>query len=108
MTAKADIWAHGGCLYYLVTKPNPFRSDNYENKWQVKLNIKSGRIELENEVGLDYGGQPRHAIIQQLLSVCLNPDVVARPDAGMLLDIIDDEIAANADLLRKIQDAKRT
>ena len=76
MTAKADIWAHGCCLYYLVTKRDPFRSENYEKKGQVKLNIRSGRIELENEEGLDYGGKPRHAIIEKLLSVCLNPDVV--------------------------------
>ena len=68
LSDKADVWSLGACLYFIVTKKEPF-SDEYtlNNPMQVKKNIRGNLLEEPHRVGLDGEGKPRHHIVNRLL-----------------------------------------
>ena len=71
MSEKADIWALGCCLFYLVTKRDPFTCDDpKENAKQIKKNIRQVVLDMPEYLNLDSNLQPRHEIVQQLIQAC--------------------------------------
>jgi serine/threonine protein kinase len=42
LTPKVDVWSLGCCLYYLITKRDPFDG---KDPVQIKYFIKTGRID---------------------------------------------------------------
>ena len=80
LSNKVDIWALGCCLYYLVTKRDPY--DGY-NPGEIKNNIRTGRLDrYDQDIGNDDLGNPRHPIVEALLEACLTVDFIRRPSAG--------------------------
>jgi serine/threonine protein kinase len=55
LTDKADIWALGCCLYYVATKRDPYNCENPKNNTDfIKQNIRMGRIDMPNDLNLDW------------------------------------------------------
>lgn len=107
LSDKADVWALGCCLYYVATKRDPFNiKEPKKNPTLIKDNIRNGVLDMPHQRNTDYEGKERHPIIQKLLKACLNIDMMKRPSAAQVLDIIDDEIVANYKMLNEIQQKK--
>ena len=96
LTNKIDIWALGCCLYYLATKRDPFDG---ANPGEIKDSIRKGKIDrYEKDNGTDDKGNPRHQIIETLLSQCMATDQEFRPSASQLLEIVDKLVYDNRHL----------
>ena len=55
ISKAADIWALGCCLYFIVTKRDPFYSENQKlNPDLLKENILNGILEQEQFKNLDW------------------------------------------------------
>lgn len=98
LTPKIDVWSLGCCLYYLVTKRDPF---DEASPARIKANIRHGRLDrYDYEIGKDDRGNPRHPIIEQLLEACLTADYELRPNINELIDLIDEEVYLNREILK--------
>jgi len=73
LTQKVDVWSLGCCLYYLVTKRDPYDGSNPS---EIKRNIRQGRLDrYKKDVGKDDKGQDRHSIIELLLNKSMTVDI---------------------------------
>ena len=80
LTAKVDVWSLGCCLYYLVTKRDPFDG---QNPTEIKKNIKTGKLDrYKKDVGKDDKGVDRHPIIEKLLCDTMTIDIDQRPSSA--------------------------
>ena len=90
LTNKVDVWSLGCCLYYLSTKRDPYDGSN---PGEIKNNIRTGRLDrFDKDIGNDDMGMPRHPIIEALLESCLTVDLMRRPSAALLINIVDEFI----------------
>jgi len=65
LSNKVDIWSLGCCLYYLVTKRDPYDGSN---PGEIKDSIRNARLDrYDRDIGRDNKGVLRHPIIENLL-----------------------------------------
>jgi len=93
---KVDIWSLGCCLYYLVTKRDPYDG---ANPGEIKKNIRSGRLDrYEDDIGKDDKGNDRPLIVEILLEKCLEVDPNSRMSAHQLIYLIDELVYSYRDM----------
>ena len=72
LTEKVDVWALGCCLFYLMTKKDPFHG-------------KTPQVIKENILALEVGDDSLPPIIKEVINACLVYEHASRPSATQII-----------------------
>lgn len=95
-TEKSETWSLGCCLYYLVTKMDPFEGQSVK---ETKLNIQNLKLNRPKE--------PIDPVINSIIMKCLERDPYKRVDVKGLIRYQDSLEVVNYGDTVSLQDFQR-
>lgn len=95
-TEKSETWSLGCCLYYLVTKMDPFEGQSVK---ETKLNIQNLKLNRPKE--------PIDPVVNSIIMKCLERDPAKRVDVKGLIRYQDSLEVVNFGDTVSLQDFER-